>query len=100
MGITLEQREQESVLHLEESIDIAVAAEFRHMLREVLKGGKAVKIALDESAELDVTAVQLLWAAEREARALHLSYTLEGGVPEAISVTLKAAGFDKFPVPA
>lgn len=98
LAITLEHREEVSVLHLEGSIDIGVAAELKQALLEVLKGTNAVRIALDSSADLDVTAVQLLWAAEREARALNLGFTLEGSLPDSISDSLKEVGFERFPV--
>jgi anti-anti-sigma factor len=99
LAITLEHREEASVVRLEGIIDIALAAEFKQTLLEALTGSKPVLVALDSCKEMDVTAVQLLWAAEREARSLNLGFTLEGEVPDSISGSLKESGFEKFPVP-
>jgi anti-anti-sigma regulatory factor len=99
VGITFEHRDRSSVICLEGMIDIASAAELKTILLEALKSGKALCIALDHSTDLDVTAVQLLWAAEREARASGVEFSLAGPVPEPVSAALKDAGFDSFPVP-
>jgi anti-anti-sigma regulatory factor len=100
MGIGLEQREESSVICLEGAIDIGSAAELKRVLLEALAPGNAVSVSLDPGADLDVTAIQLLWAAEREARALGVGFKLAGQVPEPVSATLKDAGFESFPIPA
>ena len=99
MGITVEQREGATVICLEGAIDIASAAELKTTLLGALKPDKAVRVALDANADLDVTAVQLLWAAEREAGAAGVGFILEGQVPEPVFAALKEAGFERFPVP-
>jgi len=48
---------------------------------------------------MDVTALQLLWAAEREARALARRFTVARPIPEEVAITVKNAGFEKFPIP-
>ena len=53
---------------------------------------------LERATELDVTTVQLLWAAEREARASGRGFTFAGRVPEEISAAMADAGLEKFPV--
>ena len=99
LAITLEQREKASAIHLEGAIDIALAAELKSTLIDALKAGMAVLVALDANADLDVTAIQLLWAAEREAKASGVRFMLEGDVPAGVSAALKGAGFERFPVP-
>jgi hypothetical protein len=79
-------------------IDISCAAELKTTLLEALKPGKAMRLRLDPKADLDVTATQLLWAAERAAKASGITFTLAGQVPERVSATLKAAGFEGFPL--
>ena len=98
MGITLEQSEESSVIRLEGAIDIACAAELKTIFLDALTSGNPVGVALDGCTDLDVTAVQLLWAAEREARALSVSFALSGPVPEPVWAALKDAGFERFPV--
>lgn len=80
-------------------IDIASAAELKSVLLDSLKAGKAVVVTLQADAGLDVTAIQLLWAAEREARSSGIGFTLDGEVPEPVATALKEAGFEGFPVP-
>jgi len=57
-------------------------------------------VDLEHTTELDVTALQLLWAAERKARASGMGFSLLGRVREEISVALSDAGFETFPIPA
>jgi anti-anti-sigma regulatory factor len=99
LAIVLEQHEALNVIRLEGVIDIALAAELKTTLLEALKSAKALRVALNADADLDVTAIQLLWAVEREAKALNVDFALDGGVPETVSAALKDAGFERFPVP-
>jgi anti-anti-sigma regulatory factor len=99
LPIMLEQCEESNVIRLEGVIDIALAAELKTALLESFKSPKPLRVALNEDADLDVTAIQLLWAAEREAKALNVGFTLDGCVPDAVSTILKESGFERFPVP-
>lgn len=98
--IRLETKDGQSVIELEGSIGIASTAELKQLLVEALHGGQVVRIALAGATDLDVTAIELLWAAEREARGSGVSFSLAGAVPEAILTALAEAGIEKFPVPA
>ena len=71
MGITVEQGEESNVIRLEGAIDIASAAELKStLLSRAQSPGRAGALgARFDHADLDVTAIQLLWAAEREAKA-------------------------------
>lgn len=100
LGIALKQRKESSAIRLDGLIDIASAAELKTILLDALKRGKAVRVALQTNVDLDVTAVQLLWAAEREARASGVGFVLASPVPEPVLSFLKEAGFEKFPIPA
>jgi anti-anti-sigma regulatory factor len=100
LAIRIERREEVSVIQLEGSIDISVAADFKQTLLDAFNGPKAIRIALASTTELDVTAIQLLWAAEREAKASSFGFSLEGSLPNSIADGLKDMGFEKFPVPA
>ncbi len=99
MGITLEQRKKSTIVCLAGVIDISSAAELKAILLSAIHSGKAVSVALEPNADFDVTAIQLLWAAEREARASGVGFALKGKVPEPVSAALKEAGFECFPVP-
>ena len=97
--MTLDQSEEEvCVLRLEGEVDIACAAEMKQLLLQALGSGKELRLDVERATELDVTALQLLWAADREARGSGRRFTLAGRVPGEISVAILDAGFEKFPV--
>lgn len=100
MPIVLDQNELQYVICLEGEIDIASAAELKKLLLEALASGKELRVDLARATELDVTALQLFWAAGREASAAGVGFNLAGEVPAAITSTLGDAGFEQFPIPA
>lgn len=97
MPIIHEQTEAGTVIRLEGEVNISSAAELKTVLMEALGSGTELRVELDRAAELDVTALQLLCAAEREARELGSSFTLAGRLPDEISAALSGANFEPFP---
>jgi anti-anti-sigma factor len=97
--ITLDQNKGLCLVRLEGEVNISSAAELKKILIEALATRKELHVDLEHASELDITALQLLWAAEREARGSSVGFTLVGDIPEAISATLVGAGFEKFPIP-
>ena len=100
MPVTLEQKDALTFIHLEGVIDIGCAAELKELLMEKLSSGEAVYISLESVTGLDVTAVQLLWAAAREAQRVGVEFGFKGQMPEAVRCALAAAGIEKFPLTA
>jgi anti-anti-sigma regulatory factor len=96
MGITLDKTDKGAAMALAGTIDIACAAELKTLLLEALNSGTEVIISLADAADLDVTAFQLLWAAERQARQSGVEFTFSGQAPEPISTALAEAGFQQF----
>jgi anti-anti-sigma factor len=94
--ITLEQSEGLNEIRLEGAIDIASAAELKALLLQALASGSEVRVLLQDATELDVTAVQLLWAAGREARNAGSVFTLVEPLPEEITKALAEAGLEVF----
>jgi anti-anti-sigma regulatory factor len=99
--VTLEENDTVSLIRLEGAIDIGTAAELKTLLVQALEpgensSGKEVRIALAGATELDVTAVQLLWAAEREAKKAGAGFSFTGPIPNDISAALGAAGLQQF----
>jgi anti-anti-sigma regulatory factor len=92
--VTLEQSEELSVIHLEGAVDIASAAELKKLLLQALGSGHEVRIAPEGATDLDVTAVQLLWAARREAKVLGVKFTFAGRLPDSVTSTLAHAGLE------
>jgi len=94
--VTLEHSEELSTIRLEDAIDIACAAELKNLLVQALASGKDVQVSLESASDLDVTAVQLLWAARRAAKATSVGFAFLGPVPEAVTFALLHAGFEDF----
>lgn len=94
MGISLNQLDDSSLIRLDGVIDIASAVELKAALLEALATGKEVRISLEATTDLDVTAFQLLWAAEREAKRLGVGLTLTGQPPEQVVRSLASVGLD------
>ncbi len=88
-----------SLLRLEGAVEIGCAAEFKGLLAQALASGKEVRVSLADATDLDVTAVQLLWAAEREAIKAGVAYSLAGPPPETLLAALSEAGLQQFILP-
>ncbi|MGC2301181.1 MAG: STAS domain-containing protein [Acidobacteriaceae bacterium] len=97
MPVTFDRSEAAGVVRLEGDIDIASAAQLKEVLLEALAQRGEARISLETATGIDVTAVQLLWAAEREAKASGVVMALQGPVPETLRATLREAGFESFP---
>ena len=98
MAVTLDQSEALCVLRLEGEINIASAAELKKLLLQALASGRELRVDLEGATEVDVTALQLLWAGKREARGSGRRFTLAGRVPQEISAAVSDAGFEEFPL--
>jgi anti-anti-sigma regulatory factor len=96
MPATVEAREDSSLVCLEGAIDIASAAEVKSVLLSALALNKEIRLTMESATELDITALQALYAAERDAAKAGILITLEGSVPEEISVAMNDAGLVKF----
>jgi len=94
--VTLEREEELSTIRLEGEVGIVSAAELKEMLIQALGFGKQVRVSLQSVTDLDVTAVQLLWAARREAKASSVAFLIEGPAQSMVLSTLLQAGFDDF----
>jgi anti-anti-sigma regulatory factor len=99
VSVTLDQTEELCFIHLEGEISITSATELKRLLIEALASGRELRVDLERATELDLTALQLLWAAERAAGGSGTGFMLVGSVPEGIAVALGDAGFEKFPIP-
>ena len=99
MPIVFDQSDALCLIRLEGEVDIAGAAEVKKLLLQALASEKEVRVELERTTGVDVTALQLLYAAEREAERSGVTVTVVGHVPEAISVAVRDAGFERFPIP-
>ena len=96
MSLASNQEDVSTVIRLDGAIDISGAADLKTALLEALQPGRTIELGLDCVSGMDVTAVQLLWAAQREAKALGANFRFIGQVPEAVSAYLAEAGFRDF----
>jgi anti-sigma B factor antagonist len=96
--VAMDRSATPGTIRLEGEIDIARAAELKEVLVQALRSKSEIRIALGSATGIDVTAMQLLWAAEREAKASGVALALDGPVPETLRATLRAAGFERFPL--
>jgi len=94
--ITFEERESTSLICLEGAVDIASAAEMKSVLLNALTSQKEIRLTLQCATELDITALQMLYSAERDASKTGVPLALEGSVPGEISVAMTDAGLMKF----
>jgi anti-anti-sigma regulatory factor len=99
MGITLDESGPQAVIGLDGTVDISSAAELKALLLRALNSGKELRVSLDGAADLDVTAVELLWAAEREASKAGVGFSFAGPAPADVSAALGEAGLQQFLVP-
>jgi anti-anti-sigma factor len=90
VGIALIQDGNRNLLRLEGEINIAVAAELKASLLEAMRSGREICVSLGSASALDVTAFQLLWAAQREVRRAGLQFALTGS--ESIQHSLECMG--------
>jgi anti-anti-sigma factor len=95
--IISEQREGTCLIRLEGEVGIASAAELKGCLLEALASGREFRVDLQSATELDVTAMQLLWAAARELQKAGKGFTLIDRIPNVISLALAEAGLERFP---
>lgn len=61
-------------IQLDGAIDISCAADLKTSLLQALETGQEICVSLERVTELDVTAVQLLWAAGHDARQRGLEF--------------------------
>src|SRR6202035_4656729 len=99
MPVALDQSEEISSIQLVGAVNIACAAELKNLLLQSLASGADLRVDLERATSLDITALQLLWAAGRKAELTGTGFRLAGPPSEEILVAAADAGFEKFPVP-
>lgn len=95
MSVSVEQQEAIRVVHLGGEIAIASAMEVKEALVLALASGKDIYLDLEHATDLDITALQLLWAAKRGATESGGCFTIAGEAPESILNGVLEAGFEK-----
>jgi hypothetical protein len=96
MPVNLDNSEGISLIRMEGDVSIAMAAEMKDLLVKALASGTDQHISMASATDLDVTALQLLYAADREAAKSGTKLTLDDHVPDEIFSAMTDAGFAKF----
>jgi ABC-type transporter Mla MlaB component len=89
-----EARQEPGLIVLSGAVEIGQAAELKRRFQEALTGGGDLRASLAAVTELDVTAVQLLWAAGRAARAAGVRFEIAAPRPAEMMAALAEAGLD------
>ncbi len=88
--------EPHPVLRFEGDLGIAGAMDLKERLRDALAKGQGVELDMALAGDLDITTIQLIWAAAREAERLGTSLSVTGLVPEATRSQFIDTGFESF----
>ncbi|MGA3023498.1 MAG: STAS domain-containing protein [Bryobacteraceae bacterium] len=95
MPIALQRHESHWLIGLEGRIAIESAAELKQLLLEWLAAGKDLELDLQGAEEIDITIMQLLWAAGREAA--RTGAGIVGRASNASILAVRDAGFAQMP---
>ena len=95
MPVTMETREVNSLLRLEGTVNVTSAEQLKGLLLAGLAAGKELQVNLELAEEIDITVMQLLWAAEREAACAGIA--MVSLVSEAAAMAARDVGFERFP---
>ena len=95
MPISIQREEIRWQIRLEGRVTIASATELKALLMEWLASAKDLNLDLAAAEEIDITTMQLLWAAARDAerKTAGVACQWSGAAIDAV----RAAGFDGMP---
>jgi len=94
-GMELSRSGEISVLRLSGAIDISSAAELKAMLLKAFEGSKQVQVSTEGVSDLDVTALQLLWAARKHAAKLGVGFAINAAPAGALGNLVAELGMEK-----
>jgi len=95
LAVTMERLESQAVIRLEGEFTLASASELKKLLLQGLASGNDLRLDLEHAEEIDVTAMQLLWATGREAARKGIGMAIQ--VSDAAATAAREAGFERFP---
>ena len=95
MPITVEPQESQSVIRLAGDFTLTSAAELKNLLIHGLASGNDLRLDLKQAEAIDITLMQLLWAAGREADRVGVKLAIQ--MSNAAAMAARDAGFERFP---
>jgi anti-anti-sigma factor len=91
----MEQQESQPVIRLAGELTLTSAAELKNLLLQGLASGNDLRLDLEQAEAIDITSMQLLWAAGREADRKGASLAIQ--MSDAAATAARDAGFERFP---
>jgi anti-anti-sigma regulatory factor len=95
MPVTLQRHESRWLIRLEGPIHVTSAAELKTLLLDWVAAGKDLELDLEHAEEIDITIMQLLWSAAREATRTGVG--IAGRASNAALAGAREAGFAALP---
>jgi anti-sigma B factor antagonist len=95
MSVVIEQTAEGSMLRLNGDVSISAARELKGALVETLASGRELTIDLAGLTALDITALQLLWAAQHAAAKAGSQVTLVGPVVEEVKQAMDLVSMER-----
>lgn len=95
LSVTIQRRETDVLLQIEDAVNVTSAEELKSLLLQGLVSGRTLHVNLEHVQEIDVTAMQLLWVARREADRKGIAMVV--AVSEAAAAAARELGFERFP---
>jgi len=95
LSVTMQRSESDLLIRLEDAVNVTSAEELKSLLLEGLVSGRDLYLDLERVEEIDVTVMQLLWAAGREADRKGIRMVTR--VSQAATAAACELGFERFP---
>ena len=83
------------MIRLAGELTLTSAAELKNLLLQGLASGNDLRLDLEQAEAIDITLMQLLWAAGREADRKGASLAIQ--MSDAAATAARDAGFERFP---
>jgi anti-anti-sigma factor len=84
VSLTCEKREHQCVIRLEGELDVACSGELKRCLVEAISHQKDLALDLSAATDVDVTALQLLWATMKAAEKMGKKVSVVSELPASI----------------
>lgn len=95
MPLTVDRNGTRRLIRLEGEVGISSAAELKALLLEALSSAQELELDLEYASAIDVSLLQLAWAAGREATGAGSGFVCRAS--QAASSCARDLGFDGFP---
>lgn len=97
MPVICDEDQERFSIGLEAEVDIRCAAELKATLMDAIASRKEVQLDFERATDLDVTAVQLLWAAARAVEQTGVRFAFAGESRETLTRAAREMGLDFSP---